>query len=248
MRTIRNFSEGWLFRKPGEEAISVTLPHTWNALDGQDGGNDYWRGTATYEKRFARPELKDGERCYIEFGGAAMTADVTLNGAHLAHHQGGYSTFRVDLTDALQEENLLLVAVDNSDNDRVYPQKADFTFYGGACRDEMQIRRVDRPNPAYAFGDAGPVVNWFDKEDLKPGFYSIKDKFGELMQNPATAAIVGRIMAKATASRGDVAKEALQQMMAVMSFEGLLKKAGANVVPPEMVKSINDALQQIPKK
>ena len=698
----------------------MALPHTWNAVDGQDGGNDYWRGTATYEKHFAKPELKEGERCYIEFSGAAMTADVTLNGAHLARHEGGYSTFRVDLTDALQEKNLLTVTVDNSENDRVYPQKADFTFYGGlyrdvklilvpaehfallkdgtpgikvtpvvdlekrsatvnietrhnaqrveitvngetktvehsaefviedvhlwdgledpylytatarlgsgdeistrfgcrefhidpekgfflngrsyplrgvsrhqdriglgnaltmkeheedmaavkelgantlrlahyqhaqefydlcdengiivwaeipyitkhmtngkqnaqnqmrelvtqcynhpsivcwglsneitasskvteellqdhrelntlcheldgtrptvmahafmlekdsplipiadlasynlyfgwylgeleqneqffdeyhamypdrvigfseygadanvafhssrpeqgdyseeyqcvyhehmlkiieerpylwathvwnlfdfaadgrdeggkkgenqkglvefdhktrkdafylykaawsrepfvhlcgkryvdraedkteikvysnceavtlyvdgreletksgktvfifavpisgehrieavsgACRDEMQIRRVEKPNPAYAFGDAGPVVNWFDKEDLKPGFYSIKDKFGALMQNPATAAIVGKIMAKATASRGDVAKEAsankaLQQMMAAMSFESLLKKAGANVVPPEMVKSINDALQQIPK-
>ena len=720
MRRILSFNDNWTFHKPGEAAVPVALPHTWNAVDGQDGGNDYWRGTATYEKHFAKPELKEGERCYIEFSGAAMTADVTLNGAHLARHEGGYSTFRVDLTDALQEKNLLTVTVDNSENDRVYPQKADFTFYGGlyrdvklilvpaehfallkdgtpgikvtpvvdlekrsatvnietrhnaqrveitvngetktvehsaefviedvhlwdgledpylytatarlgsgdeistrfgcrefhidpekgfflngrsyplrgvsrhqdriglgnaltmqeheedmaavkelgantlrlahyqhaqefydlcdengiivwaeipyitkhmtngkqnaqnqmrelvtqcynhpsivcwglsneitasskvteellqdhrelntlcheldgtrptvmahafmlekdsplipiadlasynlyfgwylgeleqneqffdeyhamypdrvigfseygadanvafhssrpeqgdyseeyqcvyhehmlkiieerpylwathvwnlfdfaadgrdeggkkgenqkglvefdhktrkdafylykaawsrepfvhlcgkryvdraedkteikvysnceavtlyvdgreletksgktvfifavpisgehrieavsgACRDEMQIRRVEKPNPAYAFGDAGPVVNWFDKEDLKPGFYSIKDKFGALMQNPATAAIVGKIMAKATASRGDVAKEAsankaLQQMMAAMSFESLLKKAGANVVPPEMVKSINDALQQIPK-
>ena len=716
-----NYNENWIFQKPGCAFESVTLPHTWNAKDGTDGGNDYYRGTCVYEKRFAKPALQEGEELWIEFRGAAMTADVSLNGKTLAHHEGGYSTFRVDLTDALQEENLLLVAVDNSDNDRVYPQKADFTFYGGlyrdvklilvpaehfellkdgtpgikvtpvvdlekhsatvtvetwhnaerveitvngetktversaefvignvrlwdgledpylytaaarlgsgdevsvrfGCRefhidpergfflngrsyplrgvsrhqdriglgsaltmkeheedmtvvralgantlrlahyqhaqefydlcdengiivwaeipyitkhmsggkqnaldqmrelitqsynhpsivcwglsneitasskvteellqdhrelqalchrmdptrptvmahafmlekdsplipiadlasynlyfgwylgeleqneqffdeyhamfpdrvigfseygadanaafhssrpeqgnyteeyqcvyhehmlriieerpylwathvwnlfdfaadgrdeggkkgenqkglvefdhktrkdafylykaawsrepfvhlcgkryvdraeetteikvysnceavtlyvdgreletksgktvfpfavpisgehsieavsgesrDEMRIRRVDRPNPAYAFGDAGKVVNWFDKEDLKPGFYSIKDKFGELMQNPATAAIVGRIMAKATASRGDVAKEAssnkaLQQMMAVMSFEGLLKKAGANVVPPEMVKSINDALQQIPKK
>lgn len=122
----------------------------------------------------------------------------------------------------------------------------------GECHDESTVRKVDKPNESYLFGDAGNVVNWFDKEDLKPGFYSIKDKFGALMQNPATAAIVGRIMAKATASRGDVAKEAsankaLQQMMAAMSFESLLKKAGANVVPPEMVKSINDALQQIPK-
>ncbi len=735
MRTIINFNDNWTFHKPGETAVPVTLPHTWNAVDGQDGGNDYWRGTAAYEKHFAKPDLKEGERCYIEFGGAAMTADVTLNGTHLARHEGGYSTFRVDLTEALQEENLLTVTVDNSDNDRVYPQKADFTFYGGlyrdvklilvpaehfelvkdgtpgikvtptvhlkdreayvmvetrqtggaevwieiptehikefrrveaygghavtniilknvhlwdgvddpylytvtaklvrggevldeisarfgcrefhidpekgfflngrsyplrgvsrhqdrigmgnaltikeheedmavvrdlgantlrlahyqhaqefydlcdengiivwaeipyitkhmtngrqnavsqmrelitqcynhpsivcwglsneitasspvteellqdhrelnelchemdgtrptvmahafmlekdsplipiadlasynlyfgwylgeleqneqffdeyhamypdrvigfseygadanaafhssrpeqgdyseeyqcvyhehmlkiieerpylwathvwnlfdfaadgrdeggkkgenqkglvefdhktrkdafylykaawsrepfvhlcgkryvdraedkteikvysncdavtlyvdgreletksgktvftfavpisgehrieavsgACRDEMQIRRVEKPNPAYAFGDAGPVVNWFDKEDLKPGFYSIKDKFGALMQNPATAAIVGKIMAKATASRGDVAKEAsankaLQQMMAAMSFESLLKKAGANVVPPEMVKAINDALQQIKKE
>ena len=139
MRSSIRFNDNWLFRKPGKTAAPVTLPHTWNAIDGQDGGNDYWRGTATYSKSFAKPELKDGERCFIEFGGAAMTADVTLNGKHLSHHEGGYSTFRVDLTDALEEDNLLVVSVDNSANDRVYPQMADFTFYGGLYRDVKLI-------------------------------------------------------------------------------------------------------------
>jgi len=135
MRTIIHFNDNWLFRKPGEDAVPVTLPHTWNADDGQDGGNDYWRGTASYSKRFAKPGLKDGERCFIEFLGAAMTADVILNGKPLAHHEGGYSAFRADLTDALEDENLLVANADNSPNDRVYPQMADFTFYGGLYRD-----------------------------------------------------------------------------------------------------------------
>ena len=135
MRHIIHFNENWTFNKPGKTAAAVSLPHTWNNVDGQDGGNDYWRGTATYSKAFAKPELRDGERCFIEFDGAAMTADVILNGRHLAHHEGGYSTFRADLTDALEENNLLVVTVDNSANDRVYPQMADFTFYGGLYRD-----------------------------------------------------------------------------------------------------------------
>ena len=139
MRTILPFNDNWRFAKPGEAGQPVNLPHTWNARDGQDGGNDYWRGTATYAKTFSRPELKDGERCFIEFGGAAMTADVSLNGRPLARHEGGYSTFRVDLTEALADENELTVAVDNSANDRVYPQMADFTFYGGIYRDVKLI-------------------------------------------------------------------------------------------------------------
>ncbi len=134
MRKITNFNENWTFSKPGEAPVSVTLPHTWNAVDGQDGGNDYWRGTAVYTKHFPRPELEAGGLAVLEFKGAAMTADVTLNGRHLAHHEGGYSTFRVDITGALEEENTLTVAVDNGENDRVYPQKADFTFYGGLYR------------------------------------------------------------------------------------------------------------------
>ena len=139
MRTTISFTDNWMFNKPGEAPESVTLPHTWNAIDGQDGGNDYWRGTATYSKPFAKPELKDGERCFVEFQGVAMTADVILNGKHLIHHEGGYSTFRADLTEALEEDNLLVVSVDNSANDRVYPQMADFTFYGGVYRDVKLI-------------------------------------------------------------------------------------------------------------
>ena len=141
MRKIVNFNRNWLFSKTAEIPADlpsgweeISLPHTWNAVDGQDGGNDYWRGTAVYCKEFERPTLESGGRAVLEFLGAAMTADVYVNGQRLAHHEGGYSTFRVDITDALQEENLLCVAVDNSNNDRVYPQKADFTFYGGLYR------------------------------------------------------------------------------------------------------------------
>ena len=141
MRKIVNFNRNWLFSKTAEIPADlpsgweeISLPHTWNAVDGQDGGNDYWRGTAVYCKEFERPTLESGGRAVLEFLGAAMTADVYVNGQRLAHHEGGYSTFRVDITDALQGENLLCVAVDNSNNDRVYPQKADFTFYGGLYR------------------------------------------------------------------------------------------------------------------
>ena len=134
MRKQVSFNDDWRFHKPGEQPVAVTLPHTWNAVDGQDGGNDYWRGTAAYEKDFAMPAHDKGERVILCFDGAAMTADVELNGTPCAHHEGGYATFRVDITDILQAENHLRVLVDNGANDRVYPQKADFTFYGGLYR------------------------------------------------------------------------------------------------------------------
>lgn len=141
MRTVVNFCDGWQFAKttelpsaPAQGWEAVTLPHTWNAQDGQDGGNDYWRGTAMYVKQFDRPNAKGTERVVLEFLGAAMTAEVYLNGHSLTRHEGGYSTFRVDITDVLEDKNLLCVSVDNDANDRVYPQKADFTFYGGLYR------------------------------------------------------------------------------------------------------------------
>ncbi len=143
MRKITELSSNWFFVKNAKdvseastaEGVPVSLPHTWNAIDGQDGGNDYCRGTCWYRTTLERPELKDGEKAYLEFDGAAMTADVYFNGEKLVHHEGGYSRFRADITEKITETgNVLLVSVDNSDNDRVYPQKADFTFYGGLYR------------------------------------------------------------------------------------------------------------------
>ncbi len=168
MRTILNFNDSWQFAKPGEAPVPVTLPHTWNAVDGQDGGNDYWRGTAVYTKTFEKPALAVGSRCFIEFAGAAMTAEVSLNGHALVRHEGGYSTFRADLTDFLENENTLTVSVDNSANDRVYPQMADFTFYGGIYRDVNLIIVPEEHFELLKDGTPGikvtPVVDLAKKE------------------------------------------------------------------------------------
>ena len=142
MRQVINFNAKWAFSKeatavPTEVSSKwnfVNLPHSWNAIDGQDGGNDYYRGTAYYAKSLDKMDLPTADKYYLELNGANSSADVYVNGKHLAHHDGGYSTRRVDITDALERENLFVVAVDNSPNQTVYPQVADFTFYGGLYR------------------------------------------------------------------------------------------------------------------
>ena len=135
-------NDNWKFVKQAGNAAEamqaegerISLPHTWNAEDGQDGGNDYYRGTCWYIKELTEVEKTEEEEVYLEFLGAAMISDVYLNGEKLFHHEGGYSTFRVNLTAYLTEKNVLAVAVDNGDNTICYPQKADFTFYGGLYR------------------------------------------------------------------------------------------------------------------
>ena len=57
MRRTLNYNSHWQFTKPGATPVAVTLPHTWNAADGTDGGNDYFRGICTYTKEFAAPAL-----------------------------------------------------------------------------------------------------------------------------------------------------------------------------------------------
>ena len=135
MRSTTKLMENWQFTGPDGKTTAVTLPHTWNNIDGQDGGNDYWRGTCTYKTQFAAPAFDAAtQQVWLQFEGVNASADVTLNGQPVIHHDG-YSTFRADVTALLAENNDLVVAVDNSKNDRVYPQKADFTFYGGIYRD-----------------------------------------------------------------------------------------------------------------
>ena len=143
MRTITNINRKWAFTKEHTEIPSaidskwnfVNLPHTWNAIDGQDGANDYYRGTAIYAKELDKEDIPDAERYYIEINGANSSADLYVNGKHYAHHDGGYSTWRCDITGEIKQKTMIVLAVDNAANDKVYPQVADFTFYGGLYRD-----------------------------------------------------------------------------------------------------------------
>ena len=139
MRKIINLNENWFFTKDTTDISlvgeAINLPHSWNATDGQDGGNDYFRGSCVYKKTLSKDDIPEADLYYLEFCGANSSADVYVGEKHLAHHDGGYSTFRVNVTEAIKESLEISVIVDNTANETVYPQMADFTFYGGIYRD-----------------------------------------------------------------------------------------------------------------
>ena len=174
MRTVLNINCDWSFVKDLSQVPTVLpmngdkvdLPHTWNAKDGQDGGNDYFRGTCCYAKSIIKSELPDAQRYYLEINGANSTADVYMNGKHLSHHDGGYSTWRVEITNTLREENCLSILVNNEANETVYPQTADFTFYGGIYRDVNIIAVPDTHFKLADWGTPGihvtPIMNGKD--------------------------------------------------------------------------------------
>lgn len=145
-RDARDLAGGWLFHTgdlpeaptawpAGAAWVAVTLPHTWNALDGADGGDNYHRGPAWYVHRFTPSPDWTGKRVYLEFDGVNRVATVFMNGHRLGEHVGGYARFRFDLTAVLRPaaENLLAVRVDNAD-DGTPPISADYTFFGGIYR------------------------------------------------------------------------------------------------------------------
>ncbi len=139
MRNIVNLNSDWLFCKNTTdislpEGEKISLPHTWNAEDGFDGGNDYFRGSCLYKKTLEKSSLPEADLYYLEFRGANSSADVYVGGKKLAHHDGGYSTWRVNITEEITDATEIAVVVDNAPNETVYPQMADFTFYGGLYR------------------------------------------------------------------------------------------------------------------
>ena len=204
MREVLNLNTKWAFSKEADQVPEimpqrwywVNLPHCWNAIDGQDGGSDYYRGTCYYAKEIEKSELPVNSQYYLEIRGANSSADVYLNGKKLAHHDGGYSTWRVNLTDFLEDKNLLVIAVDNSPNRTVYPQTADFTFYGGLYRDVNLIAVNDSHFDLDYYGGPGIKVSpEIDGSDAKVGVevfltnakegqtlvYTVKDQDGNMV-------------------------------------------------------------------
>ncbi|CAM4258226.1 beta-galactosidase [Paenibacillus endophyticus] len=147
MRRRIEMNDAWRFIRENEEHADnesyndqhwsiVNIPHTWNAIDGANG-YEYYQGACWYRKTFVIESSCEGNRLFIEFNGSNSITDVYVNGLHMGQHKGGYSTFRFDITEAVHygADNVLAVKVDNKVADDVYPQKADFTFYGGIYRD-----------------------------------------------------------------------------------------------------------------
>ncbi len=204
MRKIISLNRKWSFRKGVDTAPAtipadwdfVNIPHCWNAIDGQDGGNDYYRGTCCYYKEIDMEEIPTADKYYLEINGANSSATVYMNGNKLASHDGGYSTWRVDITEELAKGNKLAITVDNSANETVYPQMADFTFYGGLYRN-VNIIAVNESHfeldyyggkgiaitPEIVGSDAKVTFESFitNKKDGQMINYIIKDKNGDVV-------------------------------------------------------------------
>lgn len=169
MRKVINLNSGWKFIRsdaglPTEfptDWCDVDLPHTWNAVDGCDGNGSYYRGRCWYARKFKTPKQPlGGGRVYVEVLAAGQQARVYVNGKEAVYHEGGYSIFRSDVTDLCKEdgENLLVIACSNEEKSNIYPQSADFTFYGGLYRG---VNLISVPNAHFDldnFGGPGLAV------------------------------------------------------------------------------------------
>lgn len=166
MKTITPLQTGWRFYRgaypvpPGAETQTVDLPHTWNAMDGQDGGGDYFRGECCYVKTI-RLQKKENTLYYLAFYGANSVCTLYVNGVSVGVHRGGYTLFRMNITHALVSgENEIVAAVSNAPFPDVIPLTADFTFFGGIYR-EVSLAEVSGTHFSLEeFGSDGVLVTY----------------------------------------------------------------------------------------
>ncbi len=196
-RIICDFNDEWLFAKLPEnvdicavpEWEKVTLPHTWNAIDGVSG-EPYYRGLTCYRKTFDCPY--DGKRVFVEFGAANTIAEVYVNEVFVGKHEGGYSAFRFDITDYVKStDNSIVVYVNNAPTDYIAPiaDQGDFTKMGGLYRGARLIVTENVHIDMLDYGSSGIYVTprnitWHDadidilvkivNDDINPSILSMK--------------------------------------------------------------------------
>ncbi len=146
-RVLVDLDSGWKFIKGNPSQAqdpdfddsgwaNIDLPHTWNNLDGQDGGCDYYRGLSWYRRHYRADQRYVGKKFFLQFDGANQITTVYVNGQKVGTHQGGYAAFNFDVTPYLsvEEDNVIAISVDNSLNNDIAPLSADYTFFGGIYR------------------------------------------------------------------------------------------------------------------
>jgi beta-galactosidase len=125
----------------------ISLPHTWNAFDAQEGKGKfvafvlpqfggYRRTIAWYRHSEIIPENLRSKALFLRFEGVCSIADVYFNGQHLGTHKGAFGAFCMEITPFVKfgQKNLIAVRVDNTRKKDVPPLSGDFPLFGGIYR------------------------------------------------------------------------------------------------------------------
>lgn len=167
-----DLSKGWKFIRQnvtGAQATSfndtswssVNVPHTWNNLDAQDGGSNYYRGVGWYRRKVTVPSMFSGKSILLKFDGASMVTNLYVDGATVGSHSGGFAAFSFDVSTKLAPgTHTIAVKVDNSSSlsANMPPNGGDFPAAGGIYRkvsligtDLAHIQTNDMASPGVAF-------------------------------------------------------------------------------------------------
>jgi hypothetical protein len=145
LRQTISFNREWKFQlgdAAGADAATfddgnwdnANLPHSFSMP--YFAADRFYVGYGWYRKHFDVPSKWTGKRINLEFDGVFQVAEVFVNGKRIGEHQGGYTGFTIDITDAVKTGgNVIAVRVNNVWNPRLAPRAGEHTFSGGIYRD-----------------------------------------------------------------------------------------------------------------
>jgi len=112
---------------------TLRVPGDWNT---QKPELLYYEGLLWYEREFEY-HAKPHTQVFLHIGAANYAAHAFINDVHVCDHEGGYTPFDCNITDALKDGmNSAVIAVDNTRAlDHVPTIKRDWWNYGGLTRE-----------------------------------------------------------------------------------------------------------------
>ena len=212
----------------------VTVPHTWNAADGQDGGADYWRGAGWYRRHYTPPAGFAGRKLWLDFGGANVVTDVWVNGTYLGGHKGGYARFRFDASSALVpgHDAVIAVRVSNALDVDVAPLSADYTFFGGIYRDVNLVATDPLGVSMLDYGSSGVYVRERAATavsatvDVTTKVWNGGDRPRDVLVRVAVADAAGVVVARSTSRPLTVAPQAGHDAVQTLTIGGARRWQG----------------------
>lgn len=161
-RKVIPFNDGWTFRKGPLNASTdttweaITIPHTWNNKDMQEGKN-FYAGEACYQKTFPVAAGLKGKRLFLRFEGVGSVAQLYVNNRFIGEHKGSYAAFCFEITHSVTygAENTIVVKANNTAREDVLPiNNFLFGIFGGIYRpvnllitNDINITTTDYASP-----------------------------------------------------------------------------------------------------
>lgn len=120
-----------------EGGMRLNVPGDWNS---QSKELKYYEGTVWYQRTFTA-KAEPGTRRFLYFAGVSTRCNIYLNGKKIISHEGSFTPFQIEVTDALKDgENLLVCEVNNNRRvDAIPAMSYDWWNYGGITRDVMLV-------------------------------------------------------------------------------------------------------------
>ena len=120
-----------------ENGLCLNVPSDWNS---QNPELNYYEGTIWYARRFDVTK-EVNKRLFLHFGAVNYRCHIYLNGKEIGQHEGGFTPFQLEITDAVKDkDNFLAVEVNNKRTPDAIPAMAyDWWNYGGITRDVFLV-------------------------------------------------------------------------------------------------------------